>query len=127
MRGVGEQAADRDDSVDVKLKRETDDFADERAPLHTGLDPANDDEIWAVRDRGRVGRGGRPGDLSNATLADGDHRAVHLEVVVVLGVDIGEPLAGELIQDVVDQTSRGLSGVIPALEGREQHRLVEWR
>ena len=58
---------------------------------------------------------------------DGDDRTVDLEVVVVLRVDFGEPLARELSQHVVDQTGRRLRRVIPALEGRHKDRLVQRR
>jgi hypothetical protein len=125
--GVGQQAADRDHSVDVQLEGQADHLADERSPFHARLDAAHDHEIRSSWNGCGVGGGGRPGDLTDAALSDRDHRSVDLEVVVVLGIDIGEPLGGELFQDVVDQPGRRLCGVVPALEGRQQHRLVQGR
>ena len=56
-----------------------------------------------------------------------DARAVDLEVVVVLGVegrdDLGVPDLGE----VVDRARGGLAGVVPALEGRDEHRVAQLR
>src|SRR3954467_9767093 len=127
MRSVSEQAADGDDPFDIHLKGQADDLADEASPAHARLDTADDDEVRTIGDRGGVSDGRRPGDLSNAALANRDSRAVHLKVVVVLGIHLGEPVTRELLQKVVGEPGGGLCGVVPSFEGRQQHRLVQAR
>ena len=54
VRRVGKQAPDGDDAVDIELEGQTDDLADEGAPPHAWLDPADDDQVGASRDSRRA-------------------------------------------------------------------------
>ena len=101
---------------------------DERPPAHRRLDPVDQDDVAGVAGAaGDQQPGRRPDDPARAVVADLDRRPVDLEVVVVLGVErrdrLGVPLAGQLL----DGAAGRLAGVVPALEGRDHHRVAQLR
>ena len=97
------------------------------APAGRGLDPLDEDDVTL---EGRARRDeyprGRPDDPA-LTLGQHRARAVDLEVVVVLRVQLeghlGVPGAGQ----VSDGLGRGLAGVVPALEGGQQDGVTQGR
>src|SRR3954447_18391713 len=56
-------------------------------------------------------------------LIEPDHGAVHLEVVELLGVDRPDDARVPHLDQVVDHRRGRVGGVVPALEGRDHHRL----
>jgi hypothetical protein len=56
-----------------------------------------------------------------------DRGTVHLEVVVVLGVDLVERLRGPHLEQVVHHAGGGVRGVVPAFEGHHHHGVHEVR
>jgi hypothetical protein len=71
-------------------------------------------------------RGGWPSDLPNSSFPDRNDGPVHLEVVVVLRVDVGKTLTGKLTQHMVDEARCRFGGIVPALKGGNQNRLGQW-
>jgi hypothetical protein len=68
--------------------------------------------------------GGGPGDRAR-TVVDGDLGTVHLEVVVVLGVELGDLDRGPDLLEVQHGAARRLAGVVPALERAQHDRVHE--
>src|SRR5206468_12945923 len=71
------------------------------------------------------GRG--PGDVPPAVLVDVGQGAVHLEVVVLLGVELGDRSRVPDLAQVADGSARGLARVVPALEGGDQDGVAQRR
>ncbi len=125
VRHVREQRAERDDGRDVQALGDVQQLAAVPAPAHRRLDAVHEDDLAAgPRGGGDRDRGGRPGDLAAAVRPDADHRAVHLEVVVLLRVELVDLLRAPRLVQVLERLARGGPGVVPALEGGEQDGLL---
>ncbi len=68
-----------------------------------------------------------PGDRSDPHRVQLHDGAPDLEVEVVVGVDDGEELGIELVQELRSRLARRLAGIAPALEGDQRHRILEDR
>lgn len=125
VRGVAEQCAEDDDHLHAQLMGVAEDLVAERPPAHARLDTAHQHQVPGLLpgvrpDHREPGR--RPSDLAHAAL-QGNGGPVHLEVVVVLGVERGEDLALPLPVQVPDRGRGGVSGVVPAFEGTDHDRV----
>ena len=126
VRGLGQQRAERDHQLDPEVVGAGQQLGAELAPPHVGLDAAQQDDV-AVRARrpGDVHLRRGPGDPPHAVLGGAHHRAVDLEVVEFLGIDDRDDLGVPHLDQVVHHPRRRSGGVVPALEGSDQHRVVE--
>ena len=121
VRRVGEQRAERHDHLDAEFVAVAEDLAGEGLPAHVGLDAADEHDVAAEVSEPSVGNaGGRPRDDTLAVVADGDRRPVDLVVVVVLGVQSRQRDRRPHLLEVLDRRGRGVSGVVPTLERRDQ-------
>jgi len=129
VRHLGEQGAQADHQFGVVLLGERQQLAHEAAPAHGRLDPVDQDHV-AIHPGGRrdQDRGGRPRHSAYAgVLLDGHPRPVHLEVVIVLGVQGGDRLGVPGVHQVGDQCRGGLGGVVPTLEGGQHDGAAQRR
>src|SRR5665648_626331 len=77
---------------------------------------------------GRRGdRRARPRDNPTTVFADADGRTAHLEVVVLLRVQLGDLLGRSLLLEVDQRLCGSATRVVPALEGGEHDRSTEGR
>src|SRR3954447_15795943 len=128
VRDVGQQGPERDHGGHVELPRVADDLCGVGLPSHRRLDAADEDDVPLGPRRPRpVQPRGRPGDGPPAVLVERGHRTVDLEVVVVLGVELRDRCRVPDPAEVAHRAARGLAGVVPALEGRDQHRVAQRR
>src|SRR5512133_149696 len=118
---VGQQGAHRDQHLDPQAGGDLDDLGGEGPPAQVGLVPSDHDQV--VVGRGQAGGAqldGRP--LDPPVAVDQPHRGPGgLEVVELLGVDGGEGLGRQGVPDRVQGGGGGLAGVVPAVEGGQQH------
>ena len=125
MRDVGQQRADGDHHLDPKAGGNLDDLGREGPPAQVGLVPTDHDQVVVGgREVGGAQLDRRP--LDPPVPVDQPHRrAGRLEVVELLGVDGGEGLGGQPVRDRVQGGGGRLTGVVPAIEGGQQHRPTE--
>ena len=118
MRDVGQQRAERHQRGDLELGGQAEDLAHELLPLHVRLDALHEDDVAREqRHPGDVDPGRGPRQAPHARLVDDDVRPVHLVVVVLLGVEVGQRLGVPDLAQVGDRAGGGVAGVVPALEG----------
>ena len=128
VRRVGEQGAEDDDELRVGLVDDLEQLLAEAPPAHVRLDAADQQHVpVGVLGPGQVEPRGRPRQPSYAVLVETDLRPVHLEVVVVLGVDRGDELRVPLVDEVVDRSGGRLGRVVPALERGDHDRVPQVR
>ena len=72
-------------------------------------------------------RVGGPVDLARLALGEPDRRPRDLEVVELLGVDLGDRLGVERGRDRLERGGRGARGVVPARERGDQHGRAQLR
>ncbi len=110
-------------AAEVVARREQ--LGAELPPAHVGLDAADQDDVAVqVGRRGHRDLGARPGDPAVAVLVGADDRPVDLEVVEVLRVDgADDPRPPHLASGGRPRDGRGVRGVVPALEGGDDHRV----
>ena len=124
VRGVGEQGAEGDHELAAEVVARREQLGAELAPAHVRLDAADQDHVAVeVGRRGDRDLGARPGDPAVAQLVEPDDGPVHLEVVELLGVDRPDDPRVPDPDQVVDDRRGGVGGVVPALEGGDDHRL----
>ena len=123
--GVDEQRAARDDGAHAQVLADVEHLLCELAPPLRRLDAAGEHDVAVLepRARRRGHDGARPRHDALAAYAPRDRGAVHLKVVILLGVQravlLGLPHAGK----VVDRGRRRGARVVPALEGGDHHAL----
>ena len=121
MRNVCEQRAHQHDAVDTQFLRQADELGGVGTPLVGGLHAVDEDEIdGGPGDHGLADAGVRPLDAPLARRVPLDHGAGELEVVELVGIDRGDPLAAEEPAQVLQGVAGRFTGVVPALE-RRQH------
>jgi hypothetical protein len=122
---VGQQGAHCDQHLHAQAGGDLDDLGGEGPPAQVGLVPPDHDQV--VLGGGQAGGAqldGRP--LDPPVAVDQPHRGPGgLEVVELLGVDGGERLGRQGVPDRVQGGGGGLAGVVPAVEGGQQHRPPE--
>jgi hypothetical protein len=125
---VGEQCAEGDDERAAQLVARGQQLGAELPPPHVGLDPTDQDHVAVQVRRGRDGDlAARPGDPAEPVGVRTDNGPVDLEVVELLGVDRPDDPRLPHVHEVVDHSGRCLRGVVPALEGRDHHRVHQVR
>ena len=126
--GVGDishESAEGDDHRHVGGLRELHELDREGAPPERRLDTLHENDVAPERGVGRDEHPRRaPADPSFAPLEE-DSRTVDLEVVVVLGVEGGDDLGVPDLGKVLDDRTGGLAGVVPPLERRDHHRVLQ--
>ena len=128
VRGVGQQRTQDDDGLHVELVGDRQQLGAEGAPAHVGLHAVHQHDVavragrTAVRDPHR-----RPHQLPGHPVDLPDHRPVDLVVVVGLVVDLHDRLGFPDRVQVLERVAGRVAGVVPALEGRDDDRVVEFR
>jgi hypothetical protein len=126
VRHVGQQRAERDDELDAELLRQLDDQLREGAPAEVRLDAEQQHRVSReARRRGVVEGVLRPFDPTRQPLVERDVRSGRLEVDEALRVDVPEPLGVPDAPEVAAGERRALTAVVPAAEGRHEHRTIE--
>src|SRR5690606_20699245 len=98
----------------------------EAAPAHARLDAVQQDEVAVATGRGAQRQsGGGPVDLAGDAVHESDLWPVDLVVVVLLGVQLGEGLGVPDQLEVLDGAAGGVAGVVPPLEGGDEHRISQ--
>ena len=88
-----------------------------------GSMPSDQHQVPAAGQLGQLELGGRPGDLALVVGVQLDLRPVDLEVVEVVGVEGEDQLGLVRLGEVLDRAGRRVAGVVPAAEGRHDHRV----
>jgi hypothetical protein len=123
VRDVGQQRAEQDRHLDVERLGQVDHDLRERAPAEGGLGAGEQDQVArGARDAHRVDLEVGPVDRARDAVLEAHHRARGLEIDEVLGVDRGEGLGAEAARDERQGGGRGLTRVVPPLEGADQCR-----
>jgi hypothetical protein len=125
---LGDERAQRDHHLDPERIGGGGDRLREGAPAQVGLGAVEEDEV-------AVGAGDadgdevvlRPLDLAGLAFAEDDGRPRRLEVEVLLGVDLGDLLGVEAVDDRRQRGGGRRGGVVPAAEGADQDRRAELR
>ena len=126
MRDVGQQRAERDEELDPEVACEVDDEPRERAPAEVRLHAEEQHRIAVHSLRARVVEDRlRPVDSPRVTVLQPDLRPRRLEVEEALRVDLGESLRVPGLREVAGGERGALPSVVPAAEGRDQHRPLE--
>ena len=124
---VGEICADQQTALDAHVDGELDDGLAVAPPAGMRLDGEAGDELEALRGHAVAERVGRPVDLARVARLIADFGPVDREVVVVVGIDLGERNGAHDVVDETNRTRRGFAGVVPALERQHEGRLSEDR
>jgi hypothetical protein len=125
VRGVGEQRTEGDHGTHPEVRGDVQQLRAVAAPPHGRLDPVHEDDHPAGAGGGGDGDvGGGPGDLPLTVVTEGDRRPVHLEVVVLLGVQLVDLLGAPRLVQVHERLAGSRPRVVPSLEGGEQHGLA---
>ena len=125
MGGIGEERTEGHDHLDAEVTRDAEQLVGEGLPAHRGLDAVHEDHIARCERNPCHGDAGRrPRDRPDAIL-DGDLGAVDLEVVVVLGVHLGDLSRGPDLLEVQHRGAGGIAGVVPAFERAQHDRIDE--
>ena len=112
--------------VRVEVLDQPEQLAAEPAPAHVRLDAADEHEVEVGAGRAAVGQPGRrPGDPPGDAVDQRHRRPVDLEVVVVVGIDLGQRLGVPDQLEMLDRARRRVAGVVPALEGGDDDGVGE--
>src|SRR5918996_3486466 len=123
---VGQQCSERDDAFDAELRCQAEQLGTEGPPPDVRLDAPDQDNVAARALRpGKRDTGSGPVQASHARLVHGDGRTVDLEVVVLLGVELGEGDGLPRHLEVLDDRGRRLARVVPSLERGHQDGVVQ--
>ena len=128
MRDIREQRPERDHHLDTELPSKIDDHAGEGLPAEVRLDSEQENGVAIeIRNRGVVEGILRPVDVSRLAVDEGDVRAGRLEVVEILGLDLGEAIRLPDLGEIAACKRRALTSVVPAAECGDQNRLAQVR
>ena len=123
VRHVGQQRAQREDELHAERLRQIGDDRGEGAPAHRGLRAAEEHQIAGRARNPRdedLDRG--PDDLAGLP-GDEPHLGTHaLEVVELLGIDLGEARRPERAAQEGQRRGGGVARVVPAGESADQGR-----
>jgi hypothetical protein len=126
VRGVGEQRPQGDDLGHAELLDVPEQLSAEAPPSQVGLDAVHQHDVTVGA---RQLRDGQPRGLPLDATGDAPGQAYvwagDLEVVVVLGVDRGQRRRVPRELEVLQRGAGGLTGVVPAFERGDHHRLHE--
>ena len=123
VRHVGEQRAEADAHRHVEVFGQSDDLLREEAPLQRRLRADDQDRVGARQRRGpHLHRGPRDVPLP---VAEVDARPDRGEVGEDLGVDVGDVRGPPVVHHRADRGRGSLTGVVPAGEGEQHHRVVQ--
>ncbi len=123
---VGQQGAQRDERRRSQAGEVTQHLVAEGFPAQVGLDARDQDDVAVLGSGVAVPETGTaPRQFALALGRETDIRAVHLEVVIVLRVESGNPGATPSHEEVGDRVACGFSGVVPALEGRDHDGVAQ--
>ena len=128
VRDVAEQRAERDDRVAARLARDVDDRRRSTPPAQVGLDAAHDDDVALRRRTSRSTSWRGHVHRRRATPSDElDVRAARLVVDVLVGVDRRERrgAVSRVPHEPVGGAGGGVAGVVPALEGGDEHGVAQ--
>ncbi len=127
MRDVSEESTDGDDGRDTEPLGELEQLDREGPPAHRRLDALHEDDVPVQAGLGGDEDACRGPGQHAPTVLERHARTVDLEVVVVLGVEGRDDLGVPDLREMADRARGRLAGVVPALEGRDEHRVDQLR
>lgn len=134
LAGVGDGAAegaDEEDAADADLLGELEQAIGEGSPAEVGFLAEEEDEVGRFVDKEAIGGQFEVGDeavldANSGAKEGGDlHRSGGVEDVEWLGVDLGEGLGLEEIDEALDGAGGDIAAIHPATEGEDEGGAIE--